>query len=297
MEIVHKPVLLHEVVSGLAVRPGGVVLDATIGLGGHAQALLESAGPDGRLIGIDRDKEALEAAEKRLQKYGGRMTLIHSDFGKISELLNRLKVGKVDAVLFDLGVSSLQLDRPQRGFSFKADGPLDMRMDPHSGFSAAELVNRISARDLEELLRLYGQERWAGRIARAIVKERPFATTGVLAETIRKAVPPTARRGRINPATRSFQAIRIAVNKELELLPSGLNQAIDHLREGGRIAVLSYHSLEHRIVRNVFRDRTRAGQLKMITARPVVPAEAEVARNSRARSANLRIAERSGTAP
>ena len=292
MTPVHQPVLVEEVLRELALRAGAVVLDATVGLGGHAEAMLEASGPAGILVGLDRDPEALAAAEERLKRFGPRVRLVHGNFGEIGKIVEGEDVGNLDAVLFDLGVSSLQLDKGNRGFSFAREGPLDMRMDPAEPATAESLVNRASLADLMRIIREYGEERWAGRIARAILRERPFATTTSLAETIRRVVPPAGRHDRIDPATRTFQAIRIAVNRELELLPEGLDQAMVLLKPGGRMAVLAYHSLEDRIVKEKFRAAAREGVLRLLTRKPVRPTEVEVARNPRSRSARLRAAER-----
>ncbi len=284
--------MVRAVVEGLALLPGQVVLDATLGLGGHAEKILEALGPSGRLVGVDRDLEALEAAGRRLKRFGGQVLYAHGNFGELGRILNEAGVAQVDAALFDLGVSSLQLDKAERGFSFAREGPLDMRMDPQEEVTAAERVNRASRLEIEGWIRAYGEERWAGRIARAIVSGRPFSTTTQLAETIRRAVPPAHRRGRIDPATRTFQAIRLLVNRELELLPMGLMQAAERLRPGGRIAVLAYHSLEDRIVKVAFRDAARQGHLELVTRKPIRPSAEETAQNPRARSARLRIAQK-----
>ena len=249
-------------------------------------------GPGGRLIGMDRDREALEIARQRLSDFGDKVTFVQGNFGELGKALDQAGWRGMDAALFDLGVSSLQLDKGERGFSFSREGPLDMRMDPDQETTAAHLINHLSPRELEELIREYGEERWAGRIAKVIVRNRPFSTTAQLAETIRGAVPAGARHGRIDPATRTFQAVRMAVNREQEELSSGLPQAIDRLKPGGRIAVLSYHSLEDRVVKNCFRDQARAGVLKLITRKPIRPSDQEVAENPRSRSARLRVAER-----
>ncbi len=279
----------------MALQPGFVVVDATVGLGGHAEAILQAVGPEGRLVGIDRDQEALERAGKRLENEGDRVKLVHGTFGELAQVLMEREVKGADAVLFDLGVSSYQLDTPERGFSFLREGPLDMRMDQTQERTAAEIINGARVQELTDLLREFGQERWAGRIAKAIVRERPFTTTTALAQAIRRAVPSSARHQRIDPATRTFQALRIAVNREMEVLPHGLKQAIDCLKPGGRIAVLAYHSLEDRIAKVVLREQAREGRLKVLTPKPIRPSEKEVARNSRSRSAHLRIAQR--TAP
>lgn len=291
---VHRPVLLEEVVEGLALKPGAVALDATVGLGGHAEAMLRAMGPGGRLIGMDRDREALGLAKKRLSNFGDRAIFIHGNFGEMGKALDQAGWRELDAALFDLGVSSLQLDKAQRGFSFSREGPLDMRMDPDQETTAAHLVNHLSPLELEQLIREYGEERWAGRIAKVITRSRPFSSTSQLAEAIHSAVPASARHGRIDAATRAFQAVRMAVNREREELSAGLPQAIERLKIGGRIAVLSYHSLEDRIVKNCFRTLVREGALKLITKKPLRPSEEETAENPRSRSARLRVAERTG---
>ena len=267
------------------------VLDATVGLGGHAEVILREIGSWGRLVAMDRDPEALEQAKARLERFTDQVIWMRGHFGELEPLLREAGMGKLDAALFDLGVSSWQLDQGRRGFSFSREGPLDMRMNPEEEMTAAELCNRASLQDLERILRVYGEERWAGRIARAIVRARPLQSTAALAEVIRRAVPP-GRRGKIDPATRTFQALRIAVNRELELLPLGLEQAIQRLKPSGRIAVLAYHSLEDRIVKQMFREKARAEILHLIIPKPVRPGPEEVARNPRSRSACLRAAER-----
>ena len=290
--LIHQPVLVEEVLEGLAIRTGATVLDATVGLGGHAESFLKAVGPKGRLIGLDRDSQALEYAGERLKKFRGQMQLIHGHFGELAAHLDKHPIGGLDAAFFDLGVSSYQLETAERGFSFNLEGPLDMRMDPTEDLTAARIVNRASVEELSHLLRSFGEERWASRIARTIVRNRPFSTTTQLADAIRQAVPAQARHGRIDAATRTFQAIRITVNRELELLQEGLLQAIARLKPGGRIAVLAYHSLEDRIVKVTFRDQARKGILEILTRKPIRPSEAEVARNPRSRSAHLRVAER-----
>lgn len=252
-------------------------------------------GPQGFLIGLDRDPHALPVARRRLERFGKTVRLVQGNFGQIMELLDALNVKDLDAALFDLGVSSFQLETAERGFSFAREGPLDMRMDPADRAIAAEIVNRASVEELIDLVRTFGEERWAGRIARAIVRERPFATTTALAQTIRRAVPPGARHERIDPATRTFQAIRIAVNQELDLLPQGIDQAVGRLKSKGRIAVLAYHSLEDRIVKRAFRAKAGEGTLEILTRKPIRPSEEEIGRNPRARSARLRIARREGS--
>ena len=291
---IHRPVLLREVLEGLTLKPGAVVLDATLGLGGHAERMLQAVGPGGRLIGMDRDREALELAKPKLSDFKDQTIFIHGSFGELGRNLDQAGWPALDAALFDLGVSSLQLDKGERGFSFSREGPLDMRMDPDQETTAAHLINHLSPRELEEIIRTYGEERWAGRIAKVITRNRPFSSTSQLAEAIRSAVPAGARHGRIDPATRTFQAVRMSVNREQEEMAAWLPQAIDRLKPGGRIAVLSYHSLEDRIVKNLFRERAREGVLKLITKKPVRPSDEELSQNPRSRSARLRVAERVG---
>ena len=292
MTFVHRPVLVQEVIDGLALKPGAVVLDATLGLGGHAERMLKEIGAKGRLIGMDRDEDALELAQDRLKPFGDRVSAFHGRFGQLGEVLDRAGITAVDAVLFDLGVSSMQLEKAERGFSFGREGPLDMRMDRKEEATAADWVNHASARDLERIIREYGEERYAGRIAQVIMRNRPFSTTTRLAEAIRGAVPAAYRHGRIDPSPRVFQAIRISVNRELEELSAGLEQAVERLKASGRVAVLAYHSLEDRRVKNFFRERAKTGEVRLVTRKPVRPSPEETAENPRSRSARLRVAEK-----
>jgi 16S rRNA (cytosine1402-N4)-methyltransferase len=310
----HVPVLLEAVLHFLSPRSGGVYVDATVGLGGHAAAILERSAPDGQLIGIDRDPSALRVAARRLQGFGRRVRLVRGDFAHLDRLLDEAGVEGIDGALFDLGVSSLQLDDPARGFSYRADAPLDMRMDPDQPTRAYHLVNGLEEEELAALIRRYGEERWARRIAAAIVRYRrrhgSVETTGQLAEIVRSAIPAAARRSGGHPARRTFQALRIAVNRELDALAAGLDRALLRLRPGGRIVVIAFHSLEDRIVKERFRQLSRpqargagaaspcpAAMLRVLTPRPVMPGEAEVTANPRARSARLRAAERMPTGP
>ena len=290
----HEPVMVAEVLEHLEPARGGVFVDCTVGLGGHARALLDGGAT--RLIGLDRDPAALEHAREALSGYGDRVELVHSDYRRLNGVLDARDVGAVDGLLADLGVSSMQLDAPGRGFSFRRDEPLDMRMDTTTGPTAAEAIRDADERTLADAIYEFGEERHARRIARAIVHQRAQAaieTTGQLAEIVRRAIP---RKGysRIDPATRTFQALRIWVNRELEGLDVFLAQAARRLRPGGRIAVITFHSLEDRIVKHTFRALQADGEtgLTVRTKRPVVPGEAEVERNPRARSAKLRAAER-----
>jgi 16S rRNA (cytosine1402-N4)-methyltransferase len=287
----HVSVLLAETLELLLVRPGGLWVDGTVGLGGHAAALLRASAPDGRLLGLDRDTETLARARANLGEFGERVRLEAGDYREIPE---RLGDERADGVLLDLGVSSAQLDDPERGFSFQHDGPLDMRMDRREGPTAAEVVNDLSERELADLIFAYGEERRSRGIARAIVRAReraPIRTTVQLAEIVRRAAlrgaPRGARRG-LHPATRTFQALRIQVNRELEGLGEALPQIAACLAPEGRLAVIAFHSLEDRTVKRAFRDLCRQGH-RLLTKKPVRPSEAEIRENPRARSARLRV--------
>ena len=288
----HEPVLVSEVLEHLEPARGGVFVDCTVGLGGHAERLLEAGAS--RLIGIDRDPAALDEARNRLSSFGDRVELVHSDYRRLGELLDARGVMTVNGVLADLGVSSMQLDMPGRGFSFRRDDPLDMRMDTSSGQTAAEAIAAADERTLADVIYQFGEERHARRVARAIVAARgvaPIGTTGRLADVVRRAVP---RKGfvRIDPATRTFQALRIWVNRELEGLDLFLQQAAGRLAAGGRLVVITFHSLEDRVVKHTLRDLQARGTVMIRTKRPIVPGDAEIERNARARSAKLRAAER-----
>lgn len=309
MEFGHTPVMVKEVVELLAVKPDGIYVDCTIGGGGHAEAILKSLGPSGRLVGLDRDPEALAAAEKRLGN-DPRVTLVRADFRHLAATLAGLTIHEVDGILYDLGVSSYQLDTPARGFTYWEDVPLDMRMDPEAPVTAADLVNNLSVWELAKIIAEYGEERWASRIAEFIVKERehrPITTTGQLVEVIKKAIPAGARRLGPHPARRTFQALRIAVNQELDALKESLGQALKLLRPGGRLVVLSYHSLEDRIVKEFIREAAatcvcppdapvcrcdKKPLLRLLTKKPRTPTGEELGRNPRSRSARLRAAEK-----
>ncbi len=303
----HISVLLAPVVALLAPQSGAVIIDGTVGAGGHAAALLEAAGPDGRLLGIDQDMSALALARARLAPFGARVYLAHACFDRMAELAAEAGIEAADAILLDLGVSSMHLDDPARGFSFLRDGPLDMRMNPDGvGPSAEEIVNTWSESELADLIFRYGEDRLARSIARRIVQARPLASTLALAQVIEAAVPMRLRE-KIHPATRTFQALRIAVNDELGALERVLPQAIGLLKPGGRLGVISFHSLEDRIVKQVFRDEStdclcppeqpvctcgHRASLRLITRKPVTAEAAEVALNPRSRSAKLRVAEK-----
>ena len=286
---IHVPVCLDEIVEWLAPQPGGIFADGTLGGGGHTRALAERVGPEGLIIAMDRDPKALDAAEVSLA--GMPVNLVHSNYCDLPEILEQMEIEAVDGILLDLGLSSDQLEDRTRGFSFSTEGPLDLRFDPTRGKSAAQLVNRLSAEHLADLIYQYGEERYSRRIARKIVERRrskPIETSQELAELVRRCIP---RRGpqRIDPATRTFQALRIAVNEELKSLEIALRRMPDCLRPGGRLAIISFHSLEDRPVKEAFRNDER---LNVLTNRPIRPSDDEVTRNPRARSAKLRIAER-----
>ncbi len=286
----HTPVLVDEVLEHLDPTPGGVYADVTLGGGGHAKAILERSSPDGRLIGTDRDPSALEAATAALSCFGDRATLRKARIGELADVLASLEIENVDGVLADLGVSSVQLDRAERGFSIAKDGPIDMRMDPTEGETALELIGRSDAEELANLIYRYGEERRSRKIARSLrraYEDGELETTGDLRHAVRRAIGP--RRGRIDPATKTFQALRIAVNDELGELEALLEQAPQLLRTGGVVAVISFHSLEDRMVKHAFRD---SEQLSPLTKRPIIASDREREHNPRSRSAKLRAARR-----
>jgi 16S rRNA (cytosine1402-N4)-methyltransferase len=306
----HRPVLLRETLEWLRPRPGAVIVDATLGAGGHAQAVLEAIGDDGRLYGIDRDRVALRIAGDRLARFGDRFVPIHGNHLDLTELLRDHGVDRVDGILADLGVSSFQLDDADRGFAIRLDGPLDMRMDPGGGPTAADLLDTLPEADLAQILFRYGEERRARSIARAIVRDRatrPLRTTRELAELVARVAGPRARRFRIHPATRTFQALRIAVNREIEGLDRMVEDAASVLNRGGRLVFISFHSLEDRAVKTALRALQnrcvcppelpvcacgRKSSVRVLTSRPVRPSEEEVRGNPRARSARLRAGEK-----
>jgi 16S rRNA (cytosine1402-N4)-methyltransferase len=313
MEVFHKSVLVAEVIASLQCRAGAVYLDGTLGGGGHAFEILRNSAPDGRLIGIDADGDALQEAKKCLAPFGDRAILVKGNFADMETILSGMKIEKVEGILLDLGVSSHQLDTAERGFSFTLDAPLDMRMDRDRGLSAYDLINTLSREELEGILRKFGEERMAGRIARSIVARRtlsPIRTTNDLASVVAGAMPRARRPVRIHPATRTFQALRIAVNDELANLQQALDDGMARLKPGGRFSVISFHSLEDRIVKNAFHAAEkgcicppdlpvcacgRKPTMKVLTRKPVIPGETEICDNPRARSAKLRTAERIGS--
>lgn len=289
-EINHLPVLQEKAVEMLNIRQKGIYVDATIGLGGHAEAILKEIGSDGRLIGIDRDDEALRSAKKRLSD--SRLTLMRGNFSDMKNMLCADGITAVDGILFDLGVSSMQLRSPGRGFSFLSDTPLDMRMDRSQKLSARDIVKRYPENELERILREFGEERLARKIAKAITQWRernPIETCAELSKIVEKVY---GMRGRIHPATRTFQALRISVNQELTQLTKGLHASLHLLKQSGRLCVISYHSLEDRIVKHFMADNAKKGLLRIITKKPTTPASEELSMNPSSRSAKLRAAEK-----
>ncbi len=283
----HKSVLLQEVVEWLAPTQGGVYVDGTLGMGGHSEAILKAVSGNARVLGFDLDQDVLARAEDRLREFSGSTEFIHSNFEAVPEILEKDSL-RVNGILLDLGVNSLQFDLPERGFSFRGDGPLDMRMNQAQSQTAADLLEVLPGEELERIFREYGEERFSRKIARAIVRDRPrrFETTIELAEFVCKLLP---RRGRIHPATRVFQALRIAVNRELESLKNFLERFDNGLCGGGRLVVISFHSLEDRLVKWSFRGKAEAGSGKILTKKPLRPTPEEVSGNPRARSAKLRV--------
>lgn len=293
----HEPVLVDEIVFWLQCKPGGVYVDCTLGYAGLATRILHRTAPDGILIGIDRDAAALEESRLRLQGVMSRVHLRHGNFSELKTLVAQVGVHHVDGVIFDLGVSSPQLDRPERGFSFRDDGPLDMRMDQSEGRTAADLIREMPERELADVIYQFGEERYSRRIARAIVEartQRIIGTTRELAAVVEHAVPASYRHGRIHCATRTFQALRIAVNRELDVLEPALRAAVDLVAAGGRVCAVSFHSLEDRIVKHTFRALANGpdAAVRVLTKKPVIASESERDHNPRSRSAKLRVVER-----
>ena len=308
-EWIHRPVLLEECVEALNIRPDGVYLDGTLGRGGHSEQIVKRLA-SGRLICVDRDQAALDAARERLAPWVDRVTLIHSNFDRVDEILDELSLPGVDGMLFDLGVSSPQLDDGTRGFSYMADAPLEMRMDRDEGLTAASVVNTWPQEELKRILSQYGEERYAPQIAGAIVRSRadkPIATTLELVGVVKSAMPGKALREKQHPAKRTFQAIRIAVNDELACVERMLQRAVPRLNRGGRLAVITFHSLEDRIVKTGLAGFARGctcppdfpicvcgktPQVRLVNKKPILPGEQEIEENPRARSAKLRVAEK-----
>jgi len=301
----HRPVLYNEIIHALQPHQGGFYVDGTVGAGGHAWGILEASSPDGRLLGLDLDPHALDLARERLAPFGERAVLVQASYITLLQQLKALGWNAVDGILLDLGLSSMQLDTPERGFSFQADAPLDMRFDPAAPVTAADLVNDLPENELADLLYRYGEERKSRQIAREIVRSRPVATTRQLTQIVARAVGRKA--SKIDPSTRTFQALRIAVNRELEAVEDVLPKAVQVLKPGGRLAVISFHSLEDRIVKKFFRKESQdcicpprqpvctcghKATLAEQNRQPITPSEAEVKENPRSRSAKLRVAER-----
>lgn len=310
MEFYHQPVLLHEVIEGLKIQPDCDLVDGTLGGGGHSYLMLKKSSPKGRLMGIDRDKEAIAAAKKRLEEFGDRVTFIHDNFKNIKKIFYINGWSKAYGALIDLGVSSYQIDNKLRGFSYMQEGPLDMRMDTQEAITAKDIVNNASKEELTYLISKYGEERWAARIAEFIVncrKEKEIGSTQELVSIIEKAIPKKARDANSHPAKRTFQALRIATNKEIEGLEGAINDFVDILHPGGRLAIISFHSLEDRIVKNTFRNLAskcicppklpvcicnKKSKVKIINNKSITASEKELRENPRAKSARLRIVEK-----
>ena len=310
MEFVHKSIMLEEVIESLAIKPNGIYVDGTLGGAGHSSEIVKRLGEDGRLIGIDQDGEAIEAATKRLKPYKDKVTIVRSNYAQMKEVLRDLGIPKVDGILLDLGVSSYQLDNAERGFTYREDVPLDMRMDQRQTKTAKDIVNDYSEMELSHIIRNYGEDKFAKNIAKHIVQARqkaPIETTGQLIEVIKAAIPKKVRATGGHPAKKTFQAIRIELNHELDVLKNNLEDMIDLLNDEGRIAIITFHSLEDRIVKNIFRTSERpcicppefpvcvCGRVskgKVITRKPIVPGKEELEENSRSKSAKLRVFER-----
>jgi len=308
MDYTHKSVLLDESINGLNIKPDGIYVDATLGGGGHTYEILKQL-TTGKVIGIDQDDYAISKASEKLKEFKNFIP-VRNNFHNIDEILKELNIDKIDGIIFDLGVSSFQLDIPERGFSYNYDMPLDMRMDKSQTTTARHIVNGYEENELVRILRDYGEESWAARIAKFIVQERELEfieTTGQLVSIIKKAIPKQVRQDGSHPAKRTFQAIRIEVNKELEILENTMKDAVEHLNIGGKICVITFHSLEDRIIKNTFVDLNKdcicppefpqcicnhRRKLKIITKKPIVPSQDEITENNRARSAKLRIGER-----
>lgn len=309
MNFSHRSVLLQECMEGLAIRPDGIYVDGTAGGGGHS-AEIAARLTEGRLIAIDQDEDAIRAASARLAPFGERATVVRSNFRQVATVCRELGIGEIDGLLLDLGVSSYQLDTPERGFSYQADSPLDMRMDKRRDLDAYRVVNEYSEEKLKKILYEYGEERFAPAIAAAIVRERakaPIETTAQLSNLIKYSMPPAAREGGHHPAKRSFQAIRIEVNGELDVIEPAIRDAVSMLRPGGRVAIITFHSLEDRIVKQTFADLARGctcpkdfpicvcgnrPQVKVVTRKPILPGAEELEENPRSRSAKLRVAQK-----
>lgn len=310
MDFKHISVLLDETIDGLDIKPDGIYVDGTLGGGGHSYEILKRLSPKGRLIGIDQDGEALKAAGERLKEFENQITLVRSNYCEIDKVLKELNVEKVDGILLDIGVSSYQLDNLERGFSYKSDAPLDMRMDTRQELTAADVVNTYSENELFKIIKDYGEDKFAKNIAKHIVlarKEKPLETTKELSEVIKRAIPMKVQAKGGHPAKKTFQAIRIEVNQELTVLKESIDKMIDLLKPNGRICIITFHSLEDRIVKTKFRENEnpctcppnfpvcvcgKKSKGKVITRKPIIPSEDEIEENTRAKSSKLRIFER-----
>ena len=310
MEFVHKSVLLSETVDSLNVQPGGIYVDGTLGGGGHAYEVCKRLGGQGRFIGIDQDEAAIKAASKRLAEFGDMVTIVRSNYVAIEEILNSLNITKVNGIMLDLGVSSHQLDTPERGFSYMADAPLDMRMDKRNDITARDIVNDYDEMELFRIIRDYGEDKFAKNIAKHIVRERkvkPIETTSELTEIIKAAIPAKIRMNGGHPAKKTFQAIRIELNKELDVLNDSIDKMIDFLGDKGRLSIITFHSLEDRIVKVRFKNNEnpctcpsdfpvcvcgKKSKGKVITRKPIIPSDEELADNSRSKSSKLRVFEK-----
>ncbi|SKC78866.1 16S rRNA (cytosine(1402)-N(4))-methyltransferase RsmH [Maledivibacter halophilus] len=310
MDFKHETVLLNEAVNNLNINPKGIYVDGTLGGGGHSELICSKLDEDGLLIGIDQDKEALEFSKKRLSKFSNKIEFVNDNFANIKNILGRLNIDKINGVVLDLGVSSYQLDEGERGFSYMKDAELDMRMDRRNELTAKHVVNNYSQDELFKIIKIYGEERWALRIAKLIVnqrKEKEIETTGELVDIIKKAIPASSRRTGPHPAKRTFQAIRIEVNNELGILENTVNDIADVLEIKGRMSIITFHSLEDRIIKNAYRELGKGcicppefpickcdkkPSVKIITRKPIYPSDIEINKNPRARSAKLRVAEK-----
>jgi len=293
----HVPVMLQEVLDYLRPAPGQIIVDATLGTGGHAIEILKRIIPQGKLIGIDRDENSLTICRQRLMEFKDNFEFVHGNFSDLDQILGNLGIEKIDGIVFDLGISSYQLHDAQRGFSFQEEGPLDMRLDKSSYICAYDLVNNLNENEISAMLWNFGQERWHNRIAHLLVQERrnePISTTKQLANLVMRAIPHRYRRSyyRIHPATRTFQAVRIAVNRELEILEDTIKKAVDILKKQARICVISFHSLEDRVIKHTFRALKADGLIDIITAKPLTPDVSEIEVNPSSRSSKFRVAER-----
>jgi len=296
-EKLHIPVMLREVIDYLMPKPGDLIIDATLGTGGHSLEILKKISPGGRLIGLDRDAESIKVSRERLKEFSASCELVQANFVDLDQVIGKLGIEKIDGIIFDLGISTFQLKDAQRGFSFLEEGPLDMRMDRDSYISAYDLVNNLNESEISNMLWSFGQERWHNRIAHLLVQERqihPVTSTRQLADLVIRAIPHRYLRNyyRIHPATRTFQALRIAVNRELEIIETAIKKAVAILKKRSRICVISFHSLEDRAVKHTFRSLKADGLIEIITPKPLTPTAAEVEANPSSRSSKFRVAER-----